>query len=350
MSGPAVGPQSDVVSSTPVGGGDTCTASRLVLADGTVRFAKQRRSPPGKGASPAGPAGTLCSLRRRPGCAGSERREGKRRRAGPRSGRGLRGNAWCCSGSSRAGRRRAAAERFGRELARTHRAGATRVRRSLGRRHRAAAPRQPAAGIGSRTPVGLRSTRRRRIEPYLALAVDARSIDEDDRRAVEGVVARIDELCGPDEPPARIHGDLWSGNLVWAAEGRVWLVDPAAHGGHRETDLAMLALFGTPHLDRVLDAYAEEWALAPGHREPGGPPPAPPPARPRRPVRRSLRCPGRRGGPLRPRRERGLSATPEAPAEDGPGTRWTGRSRPSAWPTVAGPSSSPCEVVSSEKP
>lgn len=59
-----------------------------------------------------------------------------------------------------------------------------------------------------------------------------------------------------DAAPSRLHGDLWSGNVVWTADGAV-LVDPAAHGGHALTDLAMLDLFGLPHLDRVLDAYAE---------------------------------------------------------------------------------------------
>jgi fructosamine-3-kinase len=44
----------------------------------------------------------------------------------------------------------------------------------------------------------------------------------------------------------------------------VWLIDPAAHGGHRETDLAMLQLFGCPHLDRVLRGYLAEWPLADG--------------------------------------------------------------------------------------
>ena len=42
------------------------------------------------------------------------------------------------------------------------------------------------------------------------------------------------------------------------------MIDPAAHGGHRESDLAMLALFGLPHLPRVLDAYAEASPLADG--------------------------------------------------------------------------------------
>jgi fructosamine-3-kinase len=69
-----------------------------------------------------------------------------------------------------------------------------------------------------------------------------------------------------DEPSARLHGDLWSGNLMWTADGAV-LIDPAAHGGHREADLAMLHLFGAPHLERVVAAYDEAAPLAEGWRE-----------------------------------------------------------------------------------
>jgi fructosamine-3-kinase len=69
-----------------------------------------------------------------------------------------------------------------------------------------------------------------------------------------------------DDPPARLHGDLWSGNLMWTADGVV-LIDPAAHGGHRETDLAMLALFGCPHYDAVLTGYQRVRSLRPGWRE-----------------------------------------------------------------------------------
>ncbi len=80
------------------------------------------------------------------------------------------------------------------------------------------------------------------------------------------VCARIDALAGPPEAPSRIHGDLWSGNVLAGADGRPWLIDPAAHGGHREVDLAMLALFGTPS-PRTLAAYDEVWPRADGHEE-----------------------------------------------------------------------------------
>jgi fructosamine-3-kinase len=106
-----------------------------------------------------------------------------------------------------------------------------------------------------------------RIEPYLRDAVDQGTLVGADARAVESVCERIEELAGPAEPPARLHGDLWSGNVRWAGDGRVWLIDPAAHGGHRETDLAMLQLFGCSLLDRILAAYHEAAPLAEGWRE-----------------------------------------------------------------------------------
>ena len=107
----------------------------------------------------------------------------------------------------------------------------------------------------------------RRILPYLKLASDRQRIDAAGVEAIESVVRRIVDLAGPAEPPARLHGDLWSGNIVWNVERHAVLVDPAAYGGHRETDLAMLALFGLPQLGRVQAAYAEVSALADGWEE-----------------------------------------------------------------------------------
>ena len=69
-----------------------------------------------------------------------------------------------------------------------------------------------------------------------------------------------------DLPPARLHGDLWSGNVVWTADGGV-LIDPAAHGGHRLTDLAMLLLFGGGREERVIGAYRDVGELPGGWRD-----------------------------------------------------------------------------------
>jgi fructosamine-3-kinase len=80
------------------------------------------------------------------------------------------------------------------------------------------------------------------------------------------VCERIADLAGPPEPPARLHGDLWGGNVLAGADGRARLIDPAAYGGHREVDLAMLRLFGAPS-ERVFAAYAEAAPLADGHDE-----------------------------------------------------------------------------------
>jgi fructosamine-3-kinase len=106
----------------------------------------------------------------------------------------------------------------------------------------------------------------RRVLPYLKLAFDRGHVEPEDVRTIEVLVGRITEVAGPEEPPARIHGDLWSGNVVWSIEHGT-LIDPAAHGGHRETDLAMLALFGLPHLQRLVDAYRDRHPLADGWEE-----------------------------------------------------------------------------------
>jgi fructosamine-3-kinase len=100
-----------------------------------------------------------------------------------------------------------------------------------------------------------------RLLPYARIASDAGTLSPADARLIEAAAARSADLAGPAEPPSRIHGDCWSGNVLWSG-GRGWLIDPAAHGGHRETDLAMLALFGAPFLDQVIAAYAETYPLA----------------------------------------------------------------------------------------
>jgi fructosamine-3-kinase len=103
-----------------------------------------------------------------------------------------------------------------------------------------------------------------RLASLLRMAADRGAIDAAGRAAIERAVERMPDLSGPSEPPARLHGDLWSGNVLAAADGRPYLVDPNAYGGHREIDLAMLRLFGAPP-PRTLAAYAEAHPLAAGH-------------------------------------------------------------------------------------
>jgi fructosamine-3-kinase len=105
-----------------------------------------------------------------------------------------------------------------------------------------------------------------RLLPLARRAADRGALDAAGVRAVEAVAARIDALAGPEEPAARLHGDLWAGNVHAGADGRPWLVDPAAYGGHREVDLAMLALFGTPGA-AFWDAYDEVWPRSAGWAE-----------------------------------------------------------------------------------
>lgn len=83
---------------------------------------------------------------------------------------------------------------------------------------------------------------------------------------LDHLVQRLPDRCGPPEPPARLHGDLWAGNAIVAADGAPVLVDPAVYGGHREVDLAMMRLFGG-FGPATFDAYAETYPLAPGWRE-----------------------------------------------------------------------------------
>ena len=106
----------------------------------------------------------------------------------------------------------------------------------------------------------------RRLEPVARVARDRGNLDERGVAAVGRVCERIADLAGAPEPPARLHGDLWSGNLLASASGRPYLIDPAAYGGHREVDLAMLRLFGSPSR-RLFDAYAESHPLADGNED-----------------------------------------------------------------------------------
>lgn len=157
--------------------------------------------------------------------------------------------------SARPGAEAAAA--FGRALAATHRAGAD----AFG---------APDDGYIGRLPLLNRSLptwaefwAERRIAPYLKVLRDKDIVTAEEAATIEAAVAKGGEIV-PEEPPARLHGDLWNGNVLWAGEDRVVVIDPAAYGGHREVDLAMLALFGLPQLPQAMAAYDEVAPLADG--------------------------------------------------------------------------------------
>ncbi|MEZ3156350.1 fructosamine kinase family protein [Microbacterium sp. BWR-S6Y] len=159
-----------------------------------------------------------------------------------------------------------AAEAFGAALAVTHAAGAEAFGAAppgwegdifIGRRAQPAVPRATWGAFYAA----------QRVEPFVPIAVAAGNLSASGAELVRRVCALIaDGVFDDDESPARLHGDLWAGNVLWSPEGVV-LIDPAAHGGHRETDLAMLALFGCPFLERILAAYDAAKPLRAGWRE-----------------------------------------------------------------------------------
>jgi fructosamine-3-kinase len=151
-------------------------------------------------------------------------------------------------------------EAFGQGLAAVHRAGAP----SYGFHHPGFIGPLPMENKALPTWAGFWWTRR--IEPLVRMAVDARALTIDDATIIGELEDDLDDLLDVREPIARLHGDLWRGNVHWDADGQPWLIDPAAYGGHREVDLAMMRLFGG-FGPRTYDAYAEAWPLSEGHED-----------------------------------------------------------------------------------
>jgi fructosamine-3-kinase len=160
----------------------------------------------------------------------------------------------------------AAAAAFGAALARTHAAGAPAFgARPDGWRGPLFIGRRPMAAADE--PTWGRFYARDRVLPFVSIAEGSGNLTRGEAELVGRAAAVVASgAFDDDEPPARLHGDLWNGNVLWSAEGVV-LIDPAAHGGHRETDLAMLQLFGCPFLDDVLAAYDRAAPLRDGWRD-----------------------------------------------------------------------------------
>ncbi len=236
-----------IAATTPLGGGDVAQSFRVDLDDGTSVFAKTHADPPpfffsteatGLAWLRAGVAGTALSVPEVIGCSDEPP---------------LLVLAWVDEA------RPAPADEaaVGRALAELHRSGAPTFgredRRTTGSRR---LPNDPC-------DTWTEFYAERRLRPLARLAGDAAALPPEAIAAIEGVAARLDEIGGPPEPPARLHGDLWAGNRIVDREGRSWLIDPAAHGGHREFDLAMMRLFGGFGPD-CFTAYDEASPLADG--------------------------------------------------------------------------------------
>lgn len=217
---------SKVISSRPISGGDVSKAYRIVLEGNHLLFAKTHDSPPEDFFSTE--ADSLNWLREAnavsiPRTVAYSDREPA-----------FLALQWIETGEAFP----ETDADFGRSLALLHRSGAP----SFGREDKKTTgsrglPNQPCDSWAEFYVT-------QRLEPLTKLATDSESLSPKVLREIERVTDRIDILAGGREPAARLHGDLWGGNRLIDIEGRNWLIDPAAHGGHREFDLAMMRLFG----------------------------------------------------------------------------------------------------------
>ena len=232
-----------VVDATRLGGGDVAESFRMRLDDERIVFAKTHRAPP-PGFFPTEAAG-LTWLRDSGAVAVPEVLSVDD---------DLLVLEWIAEGAPAA----TTEADFGRALARLHRSGGP----CFGRSDRRTTGSRRLPNDPCDTWEEFYATQR--LVPLARLARDADALPAASVQRLEQVADRLTELGGPAEPPARLHGDLWAGNRLVDALGRSWLIDPAAHGGHREFDLAMMRLFGGFGSD-CFAAYAEEYPLEEGH-------------------------------------------------------------------------------------
>ncbi len=215
-----------VISSRPVAGGDVSHAYRFVLEGNRLLFAKTHPSPPEDFFSTE--ASSLSWLR--DANAVSIPRTVAYSDAEP----AFLALQWIDTGEALPD----TDADFGRALALLHRSGAP----SFGREDKKTTGSRGLPNQPCDTWAEFYVTQR--LEPLVKLASETNSLSPKTLRDIERVSDRIEILAGTREPAARLHGDLWGGNRLIDTEGRSWLIDPAAHGGHREFDLAMMRLFG----------------------------------------------------------------------------------------------------------
>ena len=237
--------EAPVASLARLGGGDVAEAYRVNLADGGVVFAKTHRNPP-PGCFP-----TEAASLRWLGASGAVRVPEVAAVADD-----LLVLEWIAVGPEVA----TTDAHFGRELALLHRSGSP----CFGRPDRATTTSRVLPNDPCDTWAEFFAARR--LVPLTRLASDGRALAPTTIARLEALAGRLDQLGVPDEPPARLHGDLWAGNRLVDVDGNSRLIDPAAHGGHREFDLAMMELFGG-FGSACWAAYDEVSPPAPGRRD-----------------------------------------------------------------------------------
>jgi fructosamine-3-kinase len=123
------------------------------------------------------------------------------------------------------------------------------------------ATRQP----NNRDSSGWRFFTERRLLYQGRMAFEAGLLEPADLQRLESLCAQLEQLV-PEQAPALLHGDLWSGNVVFDRHGDAYLIDPAVYRGWPEADLAMTTLFG--EFDRAFyEAYEGSRSIEPGWRE-----------------------------------------------------------------------------------
>jgi fructosamine-3-kinase len=240
----------EVAASRPIAGGDINEANEITLVDGRRLFAKTNaRAPRGMFAAEARGLAWLAeaSTLRTPNVVAVSHAEDAHR---------FLILELLVSGSPA----RDFDERLGRGLAALHRFGAP----SFGLDHHNFIGRLPQTNAPATNWADFYRTRR--LETQLRRAVDGGLATARMRRGFDRLWGVLDDRLGPPEPPARLHGDLWGGNLLCDDRGAPCLIDPAVYAGHREMDLAMMRLFGGFGA-QVFAAYEEAWPLADGHCE-----------------------------------------------------------------------------------
>ncbi len=227
-----------------VGGGDFAESYQCVLSSGDRIFVKTHRNPPeGFFTTEAGGLRWLAesetvsiprviALSDSPPCLALE---------------------WIERGDSSA----ATEEQFGRALAGLHKAGHP----MFGRMDNRTTGSLALPNEGCDTWVEFYAVKR--LLPLARISARRKALAAHDCLALEKLAQRLDTLNVPVEPPAMLHGDLWAGNRMVDRDGCSWLIDPAAHGGHREFDLSMMQLFGG-FSHRCFEAYQETFPLQPG--------------------------------------------------------------------------------------